>query len=159
MLFFFFFCYASATELALKNNEKEIIAKDSQMVELKSLCLTHMPPLFLRRAVTFFFSKCFGKVNCSTRAMKSSSAAGCFSEVRRKNRQAEKTKKEGEKKRGCVKMTLSSRTTEMLKKEKTITHTHKKKKEPRLSFLFLRAFLPSFFFIGLIAFPFFSDVH
>lgn len=65
------------------------------MVELKSLCLTHMSPLFLRRAVTFFFSKCFGKVNCCTRAMKSYSAAGCFSEVLRKNRQEEKTKKEG----------------------------------------------------------------
>lgn len=52
---FFFFLLCKCYRVGIKNNEKEIIAKDSQMVELKSLCLTHMPPLFLRRAVTFFF--------------------------------------------------------------------------------------------------------
>lgn len=51
----FFFLLCKCYRVGIKNNEKEIIAKDSQMVELKSLCLTHMPPLFLRRAVTFFF--------------------------------------------------------------------------------------------------------
>ena len=56
-------------------------------------------------------------------------------------------------------MTLSSRTTEMLKKEKTITHTHKKKKSLVFPFCFCVRFCLLFFFIGLIAFPFFSDVH
>lgn len=52
---FFFFLLCKCYRVGIKNIKKEIIAKDSQMVELKSLCLTHMSPLFLRRAVTFFF--------------------------------------------------------------------------------------------------------